>query len=82
MGGRVRSPPPAPVILLERQLDREVGESRSIPIARFSHLCRGGQTRVKRRKGHSSEDVKRLAAFWAKAKYGKIGVEGRDPVNA
>jgi hypothetical protein len=36
----------------------------------------------KRRKGHSSEDVKRFAAFWAEAKYGKIGVEGRDPVNA
>jgi hypothetical protein len=37
---------------------------------------------VKRRKGHSSKDVERFAAFWAKAKYGKIGVEGRDPVNA
>ena len=29
---------------------------------------------VKRHKGHSSKDVERFAAFWAKAKYGKIGV--------
>jgi hypothetical protein len=26
--------------------------------------------------------VKGLAAFWTKAKYGKMSIEGRDPVNA
>ena len=28
-----------------------------------------------------SKDVKGLAAFWAKAKYRKMSIEGRDPVN-
>jgi hypothetical protein len=29
----------------------------------------------------SSNDMKGLAAFWTKAKYGKISIEGRYPVN-
>ena len=28
-----------------------------------------------------SEDMKGLAAFWTKAKYCKMSIEGRDPVN-
>ena len=28
-----------------------------------------------------SKDLKGLAAFWTKAKYGKMSTEGRDPVN-
>jgi hypothetical protein len=28
-----------------------------------------------------SKDVKGLAPFWTKAKYGKMSIEGRDPVN-
>lgn len=28
-----------------------------------------------------SKDLKGLAAFWTKAKYGKMSIEGRDPVN-
>ena len=28
-----------------------------------------------------SKDMKGLAAFWTKAKYGKMSIEGRDPVN-
>ena len=27
-----------------------------------------------------SKDLKGLAAFWTKAKYGKMSIEGRDPV--
>jgi hypothetical protein len=29
-----------------------------------------------------SKDVEGLPAFWTKAKYGKMSIEGRDPVNA
>jgi hypothetical protein len=29
-----------------------------------------------------SKDMKGLAAFWPEAKYGKMRIEGRDPVNA
>src|SRR5437879_11876831 len=28
-----------------------------------------------------SKDMKRLAAFWTEAKYGKMSIEGRDPIN-
>jgi hypothetical protein len=28
-----------------------------------------------------SKDVEGLPAFWTKAKYGKMSIEGRDPVN-
>jgi len=28
-----------------------------------------------------SKDLKGLAAFWTKAQYGKMSIEGRDPVN-
>jgi hypothetical protein len=28
-----------------------------------------------------SKDMKGLAAFWTKAKYGKMSIEGRDSVN-
>jgi hypothetical protein len=28
-----------------------------------------------------SKDVKGLAVFWTKAKYGKMSIEGHDPVN-
>jgi hypothetical protein len=29
-----------------------------------------------------SKDMKGFAAFWPEAKYGKMRIEGRDPVNA
>jgi hypothetical protein len=29
-----------------------------------------------------SKDMKGFAAFWPEAKYRKMGIEGRDPVNA
>ena len=32
--------------------------------------------------GSLSTAVARIAAFWTKAKYGKVSIEGRDPVNA
>jgi hypothetical protein len=31
---------------------------------------------------HLSKDMKGFAAFWPEAKYGKMRIEGRDPVNA
>jgi hypothetical protein len=29
-----------------------------------------------------SKDMKGLAAFWTETKYGKMSIDGRDPVNA
>jgi hypothetical protein len=61
---------------------RKTGTLFRFPSADSVIFAAAAKRAFKRRKGHSSKDVERLAAFWAKAKYGKIGVEGRDPVNA
>ncbi len=50
------------------------GQERVIDSLPLSTSCRSSAMLL-------SKDVKGLAAFWTKAKYGKMSIEGRDPVN-